>query len=263
MSWYTHWFTDDMYIELYAHRDATEARQAIDLFEEVTSLQPEQTRAPQSCTASITGAPSSGTGPLLDLACGNGRHAVELASRGHTVIAADLSPTLLRVAADKTQRYRHRIGLLRTDMRRLPFTHSFSAVLQLFTAFGYFRRDAENEAVINGVRSCLPTGGWYMLDFLNAEAVTDTIVPLTETQTSRGTVTQKRTIRDGRVEKRICIREDDQEREFTESVRLFTYDDFDRMFTRNAFELAEVYGNYDGAPYETDSPRCLMFARAT
>ncbi|MBR9979215.1 MAG: methyltransferase domain-containing protein [Bacteroidetes bacterium] len=262
MSWYTHWFTDDMYIELYAHRDATEARLAIDLFEKVTSLQPETTSALPTPAAPVTGTQSSFTGPLLDLACGSGRHAFELARRGYTVIAADLSPTLLRVAAAKTQRYRHRVGLLRADMRRLPFTRSFSAVLQLFTAFGYFRRDAENEAVINGVRACLPSGAWYMLDFLNAEAVADMIVPYSETQTSSGTVIQERSIRDGRVEKRIHIRENDQEREFTESVRLFTCDDFARMFTRNAFQLAEVYGNYDGAAYETDSPRCLMFAKA-
>ena len=38
MSWYQHWFADALYMELYAHRDAAEARQAIDLFERVTGL---------------------------------------------------------------------------------------------------------------------------------------------------------------------------------------------------------------------------------
>ena len=83
MSWYQHWFADPLYMELYAHRDAAEARQAVDLFEQVTGLHH----------------PKSADAPLLDLACGTGRHAFELARRGFRVVAADLSPTLLAAAA--------------------------------------------------------------------------------------------------------------------------------------------------------------------
>ncbi len=248
MSWYKHWFADELYMELYAHRDAAEARQAIDLFERVTGMTPENGH--------------SFPAPLLDLACGTGRHAFELARRGYAVAAADLSPTLLTAAARKTQRYRDRLWLLRADMRRLPFRARFVAVLQLFTAFGYFRTDAANEAVIAGVRAVLRPKGWYMLDFLNAAAVESTLEAHTEHSSPRGLVMQERSIRDGRVEKRIRIRENGDETEFTESVRLFTLADFESMFARSGFTLDDVRGSYDGAPYELSSPRCIMFARA-
>ncbi len=246
MSWYKHWFADDLYTELYAHRDAGEARMAVDLFERVTSLQPNTIQAE----------------PLLDLACGTGRHAFELARRGYAVAAADLSPTLLLTAARMTQRYRSRLWLIRADMRRLPFTRRFRAVLQLFTAFGYFPDDETNEAVITGVRDVLEPDGWYMLDFLNAAGTASTLLPRTELETPTGRIVQERWIRDGRVEKRISVSGSDRERTFTESVRLFTLEDFTAMFDRNAFKLADVRGNYDGAPYDTSSPRCIMFARA-
>jgi SAM-dependent methyltransferase len=262
MSWYSQWFTDEMYLELYAHRDAAEARQAIDLFEQASGLRggdaPATTRHPLSAEET----PWMNTAPLLDLACGTGRHAFELARRGYAVIAADLSPTLLAAAARKTRRYHRRISLLRADMRRLPFSPAFSAVLQLFTAFGYFQRDEENEAVIAGVRHCLPAGGWYMLDFLNAESVADSLIPFTKTALPGGHVIQERSIHDNRVVKHIRIHENGREREFVESVRLFDIDDFAGMFSRNGFKLMEVYGDYDGTAFAAASPRCIMFAVA-
>jgi hypothetical protein len=134
-------------------------------------------------------------------------------------------------------------------------------VLQLFTAFGYFHSDEDNEAVIDGVRALLHPGGWYMLDFLNAESVTSTIEAHSEQETAQGRIIMERSIRDGRVEKYIRILNNGHEREFLESVRLFTLDDFRGMFDRSGFALRDVRGDYDGAPYGTSSPRCIMFAR--
>ncbi|MFZ1729516.1 MAG: class I SAM-dependent methyltransferase [Bacteroidota bacterium] len=270
MSWYQHWFADELYMELYAHRDASEARQAIDLFERVTGLRPEGSSASANSqsgdhreNAARPNSETTSTPPqLLDLACGTGRHSFELARRGYRIAAADLSPTLLAAAARKTQRYRERLWLVRADMRRLPFAICFGAVLQLFTAFGYFPSDAANEAVIAGVRSVLLPGGWYMLDFLNASAVASTLEARTEQITLNGNVVQERSIREGRVEKRISITGDDRAEVFTESVRLFELADFEGMFLRSGFSLTDVRGNYDGSPHNADSPRCIMFARA-
>jgi SAM-dependent methyltransferase len=259
MSWYQHWFADELYMELYSHRDAAEARKAVDLFETVTGLSGENDGAGSSTTSRHTATAA----PLLDLACGTGRHAFELARRRFRVVAADLSPTLLAAAARKTQRHADRLFLVRADMRRLPFRHRFSAVLQLFTAFGYFRSDAANEAVIAGVHDSLLPDGWYMLDFLNAESVASTLAPRSEQRTPQGCIIQERSIRDGRVEKRIRIRNDGREREFTESVRLYTLSDFERMYDRCGFELSDVRGDYDGVAFDASSPRCIMFARRT
>lgn len=256
MSWYKHWFADELYMELYAHRGAEEARQAVDLFEQVTGLRTAQNAtADQSATAIGTNA------PLLDLACGTGRHAFELARRGYRVAAADLSPTLLAAAARRTQRYASRLFLVRADMRRLPFHNTFAAVLQLFTAFGYFRDDAANEAVLAAVRDALRPGGWHMLDFLNAEALPRTLTPRSEQNTPQGRIIQERSIRDGRVEKRIRVQHEGTEREFTESVRLYTHTDLVAMYRRTGFSVIDTRGNYDGAPFTPDAPRCIVFAR--
>ncbi len=243
MSWYQRWFADELYMELYAHRDAGEAKQAIDLFERIAAPV-----ADRRC---------------LDLACGTGRHAFELARRGATVLAADLSPTLLTAARRKTRRHAQHLQLLRADMRRLPVrTASLDAVLQLFTAFGYFRDDAENARVISGVRRTLRTGAWYLLDFLNAAQVRASLVPHSEQEVNGMRVLQERRITDTRVEKRIRVLHPAGEQVFEESVRLFTLDDFHRMFQENGFALETVAGDYHGSAFDDASPRCLMFARA-
>lgn len=245
MSWYKHWFADELYMQLYAHRDADEARQAVDLFEQVTGMS----------------AARGATTPLLDLACGTGRHAFELARRGYRVAAADLSPTLLAAAARKTQRHAGRVSLVRADMRRLPFHASFSAVLQLFTAFGYFHDDAANEAVLAAVRAALRPGGWHMLDFLNADALARTLEPRSEQDSPQGRIIQERRIQDGRVEKHIRVIHDGTERTFTESVRLYTHADLVAMYRRSGFSVVDTRGDYGGAPFSPDSPRCIVFAR--
>lgn len=255
MAWYQHWFADALYMELYAHRDAEEARQAVDLFESVTAT---DTDAPH-LRDSVPGHHSS----VLDLACGTGRHAFELARRGYHVTAADLSPTLLAAAARKTQRFGPTLRLVRNDMRRLPFRLAFDAVLQLFTAFGYFHDDRENEDVIAEVSRVLRPGGWYMLDFLNATALPATLAPYSETEAAHARITQERRIANGRVEKRIRIVQHGTTREYVESVRLFTLEDFRAMFQRHALSLVDVRGDYAGAAYGEDSPRCIMFARRT
>lgn len=241
MSWYTQWFGDAMYMELYSHRDAEEARGAVNLFLDVTGLHPDGTA-------------------ILDLACGTGRHAFEFARRGFDVTAADLSEKLLAVANRKTRKYQERVSLLRCDMRRLPFRTSFAAVAQLFTAFGYFPTDEENEVVIEEVAGALLSGGWYMLDFFNSDHVRRSLVERTEDWFGGNFVRQQRWIEDGRVEKRISIREGESERMYAESVRLFTRPELEVMLARHGFAVRAVLGSYDGTPFHASSSRCILFS---
>jgi len=95
---------------------------------------------------------------VLDLACGQGRHAQLLAEAGLRVDGLDLSRDLLAVAtreaAGRSVRY------TRGDMRRLPARWSgrFDAVVNLFTSFGFFDEPADDAAVIHGVARVLRPG---------------------------------------------------------------------------------------------------------
>jgi SAM-dependent methyltransferase len=96
---------------------------------------------------------------VLDLACGQGRHAHLLAEAGYDVDGLDLSAHLITVAkargTGRTLRYR------RGDMRQLPaaWTGRFDAVVNLFTSFGFFADARDDGRVIRECARVLKPGG--------------------------------------------------------------------------------------------------------
>jgi ubiquinone/menaquinone biosynthesis C-methylase UbiE len=96
---------------------------------------------------------------ILDVPCGQGRHAHLLAESGLGVDALDYSSKLLAVARRRgsgdTLRY------TRGDMRRLParWTRRFDAVLNLFTSFGFFAHPADDVRVVREFARVLKPGG--------------------------------------------------------------------------------------------------------
>src|SRR5687767_3921625 len=95
MTWYQEWFGEE-YLELYSYRDEHEARQQVAFFQ-------------AQCGAL--------RGPLLDLACGKGRHLDELRIAGYSPIGCDLSWILLRTGMLEYGQ----MAVSRADMRALPF----------------------------------------------------------------------------------------------------------------------------------------------
>jgi len=239
LPWYKHWFNHPLYLEVYRHRGRGDAAQAVALMHRATGLH---------------------SGALvLDLGCGSGRHAMELAQRGFRVTAADLSPRLLQIARETACAGNARIDFVRADMRRLPFGRRFDAVAQMFTAFGYFESDAENAGVIRQVAESLKPGGWYFFDFLNESFVRDHLEPSTERTINGVSVREERSIYKRRVEKRIVVSSlDDGEVRFNESVYMYTAGELAAMFDACGFDVQTMFGDYSGNALIPGSPRCIL-----
>jgi SAM-dependent methyltransferase len=96
---------------------------------------------------------------VLDVPCGQGRHAHLLAEAGFNVDGLDLSRPLLDRARKRgtgpTLRY------TRGDMRTLParWTSRFDAVVNLFTSFGFFLLPSDDERVVAEWTRVLKPGG--------------------------------------------------------------------------------------------------------
>ena len=105
---------------------------------------------------------------VLDLACGHGRHSLELARRGFRVTGVALSPRSLELAREAAAAEGLDVELVESDMRDLSFDAAFDAAINLFTAFGYFESDDEDRGVLERVARALRTGGAFVIDTLNA-----------------------------------------------------------------------------------------------
>lgn len=93
---------------------------------------------------------------VLDLACGQGRHAVPLRRAGLDVLGLDLSQVLLQAARDRDPH----LPLLQADMRALPLADdAVDGVVNLFNAFGYFARELDDLGVLREVARVLRPGG--------------------------------------------------------------------------------------------------------
>jgi SAM-dependent methyltransferase len=119
-------------------------------------------------------APSAAAGPspqrVLDLGCGYGRHALELAARGHKLTGLDLSLPLLIRAADEAQRRGLQIDFIHGDMRELTFDGQFDAAYCVFTTFGYFD-DETNRRVTQSIARALKPGGRLLIEVLNRDHI--------------------------------------------------------------------------------------------
>ncbi len=100
---------------------------------------------------------------ILDLGCGYGRHAIELAKRGHEVVGLDLSSVLLNKAESDARKARVRVDWRQQDMRDVP-QEGFDLVVSMHTSLGYFPTNENNREVINAVRGALNSEGRFVFD---------------------------------------------------------------------------------------------------
>jgi SAM-dependent methyltransferase len=107
-------------------------------------------------------------GSVLDLACGYGRHAMELAGKGFQVTGLDLSLPLLIRAADAARRSGLQVNFIHGDMREMTFEEEFDGAYCMFTSFGYFDDDTNRKVAANLARAIKP-GGRLLIDVVNRD----------------------------------------------------------------------------------------------
>ncbi|QGQ97898.1 class I SAM-dependent methyltransferase [Paenibacillus psychroresistens] len=236
-AWYEQSFGQD-YLVVYKHRDMQGAKNEVQKMVNWLHLQ-------------------SGA-EIFDLCCGMGRHSLTLADYGYNVTGMDLSEVLLNEAIRLDTE--GKVNWLRGDMRQIPLEKSFDAVVNLFTSFGYFTDEIENEKVIHEISRLLKADGRFIIDFLNPAYVGAHLVPHSQRVEAALDIEENRSIEDGYVRKRITIREEGHgDRHYLEQVRLYRLEDFKRMLATCDLVIDEVYGHYDGTHYvELESPRLII-----
>jgi SAM-dependent methyltransferase len=241
MPWYEGWFGSDAYDLVYNHRDETDAQQLVDLVEREVAPAPDA--------------------HIVDVGCGRGRHARIFARRGYRVTGIDLSEAAIADARDQARAEDLDTTFVQGDMREPLCEGCADGVVNLFTTFGYFEEDAENERALAAMATALRPGGWFLQDFLNTPQVVDTLRPSDRRTVNGITIEQRRWVEDDRINKEITLSRNGDAETYRESVRLFTLDDLTAMYENVGLTLQATYGNYDGAPHTAESPRLLLYAR--
>ncbi len=203
-------------------------------------------------------------GIILDLACGAGRHAVEMAIRGYNVVGYDLSLAMLARAADEAQARNQKLNFLHGDMRDMGFEEMFDGVYCWSTSFGYFD-DEKNQLVAQRIHRALRKGGMLLLDVANRDFVAQRQPSLVWFE-GDGCVCMD----DMRVDfitsrlrvKRMVMLDDGRTRELDYSIRLYTLHELGRMLHDVGFKVTDVSGHpaTPGVFMGADSPRLIVLA---
>lgn len=109
-----------------------------------------------------------GSERILDLACGNGRHALELTRRGFEVVGVELAGPLVEVAREDAEKEGLEVTYVQADLREMDFADEFDIVLNLNDgAIGYFETEEENHRTFAAVSRALKAGGRQLMQLPN------------------------------------------------------------------------------------------------
>ncbi len=240
-TWFKDWFNTSYYHTLYKNRDYTEAANFIDKL--IKFLSP-----PQGAK-------------VLDIACGKGRHAIQLAEKGYDVTGVDLSEEsieeALRFESDTLHFFTH-------DMRQPFWINYFDFAFNFFTSFGYFETNRENENAIRSIAQSLQKNGIFVMDYLNIAYVERNMTHQEVKTIDDIQFTITKWYDDNFFYKKIII--DDSKKEtpqiYTEKVARFTLKNFEKLFENQGMEIIKTFGEYNLSEYiEKDSSRLIMIAK--
>jgi SAM-dependent methyltransferase len=201
---------------------------------------------------------------ILDLACGTGRHAVELAARGYQVVGFDLSLAMLARASDEAQDRNQKINFVQGDMREMTFEETFDGIYSWNTSFGYFDEE-KNGAVIARVHKALKKGGQFLLDVVNRDYIIRQAPSLAwfegdgcicMDEMGIDFITSRMKV------KRTLMMDDGRTKEIEYSIRIYGLHELGKMLHDNGFRVAEVSGRTStpGVFFGCESPRTLILA---
>lgn len=235
--WFETWFGSPYYKILYANRDELEAQAFVEKL--IKYLEPLKGSA------------------MLDIACGEGRFARQLAEHNFDVTGIDLSNSSIEKAkADEDENLQFYVH----DMRFPFYINYFDYAFNFFTSFGYFVRQRDHMMAARSFASGLKKNGLLVIDYLNRDYTLTNLVP--NEVATRGLLTFEieRKLENQHFVKRISFIDNEQHpRHYTETVAAFTLSDFINMFKKMKLSLVATFGDYHLNSYHpTESPRMIM-----
>jgi SAM-dependent methyltransferase len=201
---------------------------------------------------------------LLDIGCGTGRHSVNLAGRGYSVVGLDLSLSMLTRAQALAEESERKVNFMQADMREMTFDAAFDGIYCVGTTYGLFDDEA-NIQLIRTVHRALKDNGALLIEVANRDFVVrsqpnliwfegDACVCMEETTVNY--ITSRLHV------KRTVILDEGGQQETEYSVRLYSLHELGTLLHKNGFRVTEVSGQYStrGAFFGMDSPRVIILA---
>ncbi len=199
---------------------------------------------------------------ILDLACGQGRHAIELARRGYQVTGLDVSPYLLEIARERAQATGVSVRWVLGDMRQPLEDDHFDLILSLFTSLGYFADPGDDSAVISAAAAMLNPEGRFFIEVVNGERILANFQEREWFTVGDAAVMERRTLDRGlrRMTVERTVERAGQSETNVHMIRLYGPSEIESQLREAAFGPVQLFGDWDGSPLNERSLRVLAVA---
>jgi len=206
---------------------------------------------------------------ILDLGCGTGRHAIELAKRGYGVTGIDLSGSQLKRAREKAGEADVQVDFIQGDARKISYKGTFDLIIMLCEGgFPLMETDDMNYQILKKAERAIKTNGKYIFTTLNAlyplyHSVKDFINANSNNPRTEGNQFDLMTFRE--VSTVTIVDDSGQEKTLDCNERYYTPSEITWLLKSLNFEKIDIYGcplgefNRD-RPLTTDDFEMLVIA---
>lgn len=237
--WFADWFDTEYYHALYQNRDEAEALNFLN----------------RLCAHLNLGVGAK----VADIACGKGRHSRALASFGCKVVGYDLSENSIAYARSKAKEGE---SYSVQDIRS-PFPEAdFDAAMNLFTSFGYFDTQEEDEITLRNIAEMLKPGAFFVQDYINGQPILAEL-PVSGSKSTQGfNFSWTKTYENPHIVKSIEVEDVGRVHHYQEKVKVYSLEQLQALHRQSGLAPLYIYGNYNLEPYDLAiSPRIIVISR--
>jgi SAM-dependent methyltransferase len=200
---------------------------------------------------------------ILDLCCGPGRHSLEFARRGFSVVGVDRTRIYLDKARKQAEDEGLNVEFIQEDMRNFYKSRAFDAAINLFTSFGFFPDKREDELVVKNVYRSLKEGGVFVIEMAGKEVLAR-IFRERDWSEEDGVIflEERKVTKDWSwMENRWILIKGDKREEFRFSHRPYSAVELSLLLKESGFGTISIYGDLAGSPYDHKAKRLVAVAR--
>ncbi len=201
---------------------------------------------------------------LLDVPCGAGRIAIDLARRGYRVTGVDVEAALLADASATAAQ--NGLGSaftpIESDMRSLPDSADFDGAYCWWESFGYFD-DTGNLTFLRAVAAALKPGARFVLDTHVAESLLPVLHGRGWAELDSGLTVLERRDYDppsGTAYRQYLLIQDGRVERHEMAMRLYTYREMVGLMLGAGFSACSGYNLFTTQPFSLGTGRAVMVA---
>ncbi|MEA2089060.1 MAG: methyltransferase domain-containing protein [Patescibacteria group bacterium] len=178
---------------------------------------------------------------ILDLACGHGRHTIELKKRGFDIDGLDFSGHLLNVAKEKSKQERLQINFYNQDIHNINLKVKYDKIFLFFSEFGLF--DANK--VLKNVSKILKINGLFLLDCDNVFRLIQYLIkhPKAPYNFDFNNMELK------------------EKQKNSPNIRYYVVPELKNFFQNNGFKVIIAYGDYKKNGLDINSKRIILVGK--